>query len=374
MTVFGEHRGARPEAASGGAPIRVLVAASAGLKRELCGALAGAPDVKVVAETMTAAEAVDIVGRLRPELVVLELGLAAAPESPVEEIMARVPTPILLVSTALGEPEQRAAREAVRHGALEVLELTVSPATAAFAAALLHEVRLLSRIKVIRHLRSASRPQGPGPSPCDQGAGPSPKKTVLAIGASTGGPRAVMEVLRCLPRDVDAAVFVVQHIAEGCDAGFAKWLNSECAISVRLAQEGAVCRAGEALVAPNGFHMTIEMGRVRLTSAAPVNCCRPSVDVFFESLARQSCRHVVGVLLTGMGRDGAQGMLAIKRQGGTTLGQDEKSCAIFGMPKAAIHLGAIDEVLPLAGIARAVAKIFTPDAEGPADADIHHRL
>jgi two-component system chemotaxis response regulator CheB len=151
---------------------------------------------------------------------------------------------------------------------------------------------------------------------------------------------------------------VVQHIAHGFAEGFASWLDRECAIPVRLAVDGAKYRTGEAIVAPDGSHLTVCEGRIRLTGALPVNCCRPSIDVFFNSLAQAPCDQVVSLLLTGMGKDGARGLLQIKERGGTTLVQDEVSCAVFGMPKAAINLQAVNRVLPLEGMPAAISRLF----------------
>ena len=228
-----------------------------------------------------------------------------------------------------------------------------------FAGRFIETIRLLSGIRVIRRpLRTPRRE----PS-IQAGAGApasNPAPNLLAIGASTGGPKAVMSVLKSLPADFPATVFVVQHIAEGFAAGFANWLDRECVIPVRLARDGDSYGPGEVLVAPCGSHMTLRDGRVSLTSGLPVNCCRPSIDVFFASLAQGPCDQVVGVLLSGMGKDGAQGLLRIKTLGGTTLVQDEPSCAVFGMPKAALHLDAVNEVLPIDAMPAAISKLFAP--------------
>jgi len=164
--------------------------------------------------------------------------------------------------------------------------------------------------------------------------------------------------MKSLPANLNAAVFIVQHIASGFARGFSHWLDQDSAIKVRLAVDGQPFRAGEALVAPNDCHMVLDKGKVRLVQGEPVNCCRPSIDVFFNSLAEEEGARVVGVLLTGMGKDGAQGLHRIKELGGVTIVQDETSSVVFGMPKAAIALNAVDEVLPLQVIPEAIAKIF----------------
>jgi two-component system chemotaxis response regulator CheB len=183
-------------------------------------------------------------------------------------------------------------------------------------------------------------------------------RDILAIGASTGGPKAVMSILKGLPADFKATIFIVQHIASGFARGFAQWLDRESGQRVRLAVDDEAYGTGGVLVAPNDCHMVVEKGKIRLVLTEPVNCCRPSIDVFFNALAEEEGARVVGVLLTGMGRDGAQGMRHIKDKGGFTMVQDEKSCTVFGMPKAAIALAAADDVLPLLSLPEAITKIF----------------
>jgi two-component system chemotaxis response regulator CheB len=221
-----------------------------------------------------------------------------------------------------------------------------------FEARIIEKARILARVKVIRRwpttaarveLKTGYRKGG---------------RNILAIGASTGGPKAVMSILKELPADFKATIFVVQHIASGFARGFAQWLDHDCRLNVRLAVDGQGYGKREALVAPNDCHMVLEKGKIRLVQTEPVNCCRPSIDVFFKSLAGEEGARVVGVLLTGMGKDGAQGLRHLRDKGGFTMVQDEKSCIVFGMPKAAIALDAADEILPLLSLPEAIIKIF----------------
>lgn len=338
--------------------IRILLADDSILARHvLADMLQVEPDLRVAAEACNGQEAVQLTLALKPDLVIMDLvmpvmdGLEA-----IEEIMSLAPTPVLVLSAAIEASEVDRAFTAIKRGALDVMEkpeLSAPRGLEDFGARLREKVRFLSGIRVIRHPRRRLRPlEQLEPLP----AGPS--RSILAIGASTGGPKAVMRVLKTLPAGFPGAVFVVQHIAQGFARGFATWLDRECAITVKVAQEGAHYLAGEALVAPDGQHITLCEGRIKLIDTQPVNCCRPSIDVFFNSLARERCDNVVGVLLTGMGRDGAQGLLSIKEAGGTTLVQDEPSCAVFGMPKAAIAINAANQVLPLDLIPAAIGKLF----------------
>jgi two-component system chemotaxis response regulator CheB len=316
-------------------------------------------DITVVAEAANGSEAVALTERLKPDLIIMDImmpvmdGLAA-----IEIIMAQTPTPILVLSATMDDREVNYAFSAIKKGALDVMEkpgIQGLELSGTFGARLIEKARMLARIKAIR--RRPSHKLRPEKAEM-QVAYPKGERSILAIGASTGGPKAVMSIIKSLSADFAGVVFIVQHIASGFAKGFAQWLDQECVIRVSLAVDGQKLQAGEVLVAPNDCHMIVDKGKVRLVQGEPVNCCRPSIDVFFNSLAEEGSR-VVGVLLTGMGKDGAQGLYRIKEQGGVTIAQDELSCAVFGMPRAAIAINAADEILPLPDIPDAILKIFT---------------
>ncbi len=184
------------------------------------------------------------------------------------------------------------------------------------------------------------------------------ERHIVALGASTGGPLAVMQVLKMLPPGLGLTVLIVQHMASSLMAGYAEWLDRDSPLSVRLARGGERLVPGVALVAPGNYHLCLRNGQFQVNTEAPVNSCRPSVDVLFESLAAECPRAVVGVLLTGIGRDGAKGMAALKASGAHTIAQDEASSVVFGMPRTAIELGAACEVLPLEEIGPAILRQF----------------
>jgi two-component system, chemotaxis family, protein-glutamate methylesterase/glutaminase len=316
-------------------------------------------DLAIVGEADNGLEAITLTERQKPDLIVMDIMMPVMDGlSAIDEIMVRFPTPILVLSATMDDKEVNYAFAAIKKGALDVMEkphLSSEEYGDSFAARLIEKARILARVKVIRRwpsriaqagnveLMTAYRPGG---------------RDILAIGASTGGPKAVMSIMKALPADLKAAVFIVQHIASGFARGFAHWLSLESGLKVRLAQNGQSFGQGEAFVAPNDCHMVLDQRTIRLVDGSPVNCCRPSIDVFFNSLANEDCSRVVGLLLTGMGKDGAQGLRRIKEKGGMTLVQDEKSCAVFGMPKAAIALDAVDEIVPLANIPAALSRIF----------------
>jgi len=313
-------------------------------------------DIAVVGEAENGKRAVEYAERLKPDLIIMDItmpvmdGLTA-----IEEIMARVPTPIMVLSATMDEREVTSAFAAIKRGALDVMEkpfLSGLNFGKSFEERIVEKARILARVRVIRRwpTKAVDIELKDGYSRGE--------REILAIGASTGGPKAVMNIMKGLPPALRATIFIIQHIASGFARGFAQWLDRDSGMRVCLAVDGQEYRQGNAYVAPNDSHMIIEKGKIRLVRTEPVNCCRPSIDVFFNSLAEEKGSRAVGVLLTGMGRDGAQGLLRIRERGGFTIAQDEQSSTVFGMPKAAIALGAADEVLPLQNIPAAVAKIF----------------
>lgn len=336
--------------------IKVLLADDSALVRAvLRDIFHAAGDMVVVGEAENGREAVALTERLKPDLIVMDIMMPVMDGlSAIELIMAQFPTPILVLSATMDDREVNYAFTAIRMGALDVMEKPRSNGLneGTFGPRITEKVRLLARVRVVR--RWPSR-KAKVELKADYRGG---ERDILAIGASTGGPKAVMGIMKSLPAGLSASVFIVQHIASGFARGFAQWLNQESAMPVRLAADGQEFRVGEALVAPNDCHMIVEKGKVRLVEGEPVNCCRPSIDVFFNSLAKEEGARAVAVLLTGMGKDGALGMHNIKAQGGVTIAQDEKSSAVFGMPKAAIALNAVDEILPLHSIPEALTRIF----------------
>ena len=336
--------------------IRILLADDSILVRTLLrDALNSGGEMTVVGEAVNGAEAVALSKVLKPDIIIMDIlmplmdGLEAT-----ETIMGQNPTPILILSATVNEKDVKLAFTAIKKGALDVMEkpsISGAGSQADFFARLREKIHLLARIKVIRHTQRPDRLKSSQPARAA-------KRTILAIGASTGGPKAVMSIIKTLPEEFSGAIFIVQHISSGFAKGFAHWLNLESHIPVRLAETGDVPTVGTALVAPTDCQMILENGAVKIIDAPAVNCCRPSIDVFFESLAPARGGDSVGLLLTGMGRDGAKGLLRLKENGALTIAQNEESCAVFGMPKAAIALNAADEVLPLETIPETVINIF----------------
>jgi two-component system chemotaxis response regulator CheB len=207
-------------------------------------------------------------------------------------------------------------------------------------AALVARVRVLSTVPVIRHIKGREHGQA-----LEQAVGPA-QLQIVGIGASAGGPRAVATVLKGLNR-LSAAVLIVQHIHPDFMDEFCEWMDRECPLPVQMAVDGAHLEAGRVYLAPSNVHLKLGTTRQTILDANPVTLHRPSADILFDSIARYAGREAVGVLLTGMGADGAEGLLAIRKAGGRTIAQDEASSAVYGMPRAAYRLGAAEQVLPL---------------------------
>lgn len=340
-------------------PIRVLVVDDSPLVRQILGRLLEAdPAVRVIGYAADGKEAVEKTFRLRPDLITMDIrmpgmdGLEAT-----EKIMAYRPTPILIITSARDRRGVRVSMEALAAGALEVVEkptLTPGDSWEALGAALVEKVKLLAGIKVITHLRGRSRQPAGRPLPVERER----PRRVIGVGVSTGGPAVLATILGALPADFPLGLLIVQHITEGFMAGLVEWLSRQARLSIRLASEGDQVRPGVALMAPEGVHLIVERGgRAHLGRTPPVGGHRPSADVLLHSLADVYGEATVGVLLTGMGRDGAEGLLAVRSAGGYTMVQDEESCAVFGMPKAAIELGAAQAILPPAGIAERLMQL-----------------
>lgn len=347
-------------------PIRVLVVEdSLTVRKRLVEVLSADPELEVVGEAEDGRRGIELCQRLRPDVVTLDMmmpvmtGVAAA-----EYIMAYCPTPILVVSASTNRGELFRTYDALAAGAIDVLDKPVgTEADGAWEARLRSAVKLISRIKVITHPRARlggpSRPPAP---PLSSGEPPA-RTSLVAIGGSTGSPAALVEILRRVPADFPHAILLVVHINEPFGAAFAEWLDGLSPVRVRYARDGErLADRGRAtvLMAPPGRHLVVERGALRLDDRPERHSCKPSVDVLFESIARDCGADALACLLTGMGRDGAQGLLAIRRAGGATIAQDQATSVVFGMPREAILLGAAERVLPVHEIGGAIASRAGP--------------
>jgi two-component system chemotaxis response regulator CheB len=357
--------------------IRVLVVEdSLTVRMRIVEVIDADPDLEVVGQAGDGAEAIALCEKLRPDVMTLDMilpvmsGLAVT-----EHVMAFCPTPIVVVSSSTNRGELFKTYDALAAGAVDVLDKpSGSEPDDAWEKRLVAVVKLVSRIKVITHprarlgLRRGGSPAPPGPSLSAAPALSSPWTPLavpkaasglsqprdgyrlVAIGTSTGGPNAMVDVLANLPSAFPLPILLVIHIGRAFAAGFADWLGAQSPLPVSLATDGMGLPEpgrGAVIMAPADVHLVVRGGALRLTYDAERHSCRPSVDVLFESIARELGPSTIACLLTGMGRDGAEGLRAIRKAGGTTIAQDERTSVVFGMPREAIQLGAAERVLPL---------------------------
>lgn len=350
--------------------VRVLVVEdSVTVRRYLCDVLGTDREIEVVGEAGDGKRAIELCQTLRPDVVTMDMmlpvmtGLGAT-----EYIMAHCPTPILIVSSSTNRGELFKTYEALAAGALDVLEKPQGDETdrdweRRFVAA----VKLISRVRVITHPRARLGALGRAQAPRRAEAVPDGHERfqVVALGASTGGPAAIVTILRGLPASFPLPLLLVLHIAEPFGAAFADWLDGQSAHRVSYARDGDPIgdKAGHVIMAPPDFHLVVGGGRVHLTADPERHSCRPSVDVLFESIARDYGSAAAACLLTGMGRDGAAGLLEVRRAGGLTIAQDEATSIVYGMPREAVMLGAAASVLPLGEIGPALATIASQPRE-----------
>ena len=316
-------------------PIRVLVVRDPGVAADaLTTRIAADTELSLAAPPVAAGDAPRTVARLRPDVIV---ALPSAPDRPTIEaigtIMAETPTPIVVCPISGAEASEATGAAALRAGALAV----VAPG----ADVLLLSLKNMSRVKVIRRRPVAAVAKTPPP--------PRPRTRpveLIAIGASTGGPQTLEQVLTRLPAGFPIPVAVVQHIDPGFTHSLVEWLRPLCALPVGIAAAGQPVGRPGIYFAPSDHHLVVNRRVFGLDAAAPVSGHRPSASVLFESVAATYGAGAAGVLLTGMGEDGASGLKRIADAGGVTVAQDEGTSVVYGMPRAAVQLGAAQHVLP----------------------------
>lgn len=342
--------------------IRVVIVDDSSLARGLLRTfLEDEAGIEVVGEAMNGRQAVELARELKPDLMTMDLEMPVMGGiEAIEEIMYTKAVPILVVSS---HADAEKALEAVNRGALEVIgKPDYSPSQAAEFVA---KVRLLAGVTVITRMRpkaprlpdtAASAPQPAAPveprlEPVVDALA-QPYQMVFAIASSTGGPQALVDILTRLPGDFPAPVLISQHISEGFAAGMAEWLDKLCPLPVRLGREGEAIQAGTIYVSPSERHMAVTAARyLTLQERGEHDLYHPSCDVLLRSVGQVFGRRAVGIILTGMGHDGVEGLKAILASGGRTLAQDEASSVVFGMNRVATEQGAAQRILPVDRIA-----------------------
>jgi two-component system chemotaxis response regulator CheB len=337
--------------------VRVLIAEDSATSRALLVSLCEAdPDLKVVGQATNGLEALELAKQLCPSVVVMDIHMPVMDGfEATKRIMIEAPTPIVIVTAALDPRAVEVSLRAVQVGALTVLPKPNGPYQAGddqTARRLVSTLKALSEVTVIRRRWSADDSVAPSRHRVAPGLQPPGVVKAVAVAASTGGPAALYRLFERLPRDADVPILVVQHIAEGFAPGLTKWLGSGTPLPVKLAQDGEALVEGTVYVAPDGTHLQAgPAGTVKLSDGPPIGGFRPSATALFCSMAEVYAKSAVGVVLTGMGRDGFDGMQALKAAGGRILAQDERTSVVYGMPGVVAAAGIADVVAPVDDLA-----------------------
>jgi two-component system chemotaxis response regulator CheB len=347
--------------------IRVLVAEdSLTVRQLLVEILESDPELKVIGQAKNGLEAVEMAASLKPDLVTMDVhmpvmdGFAAT-----KEIMVRVPTPILIVSSSAIGQDVGLSLNAIRAGALMVLAKPDNPQSATFGGRrdeLVAMAKAMAQVKVVRRwARQGDR----APPVARWPVSPGTRIRLVAIAASTGGPAALHRILESLPRDFPVPVLIVQHIASGFGVGLADWLGSTCDLRVKIAEDGEVLAPRTVYLAPDDRHLGVRSnGGALLDSTAPIEGFRPSATFMFETAALVYGKAMAAVVLTGMGRDGVEGLRAVKAGGGRVIAQDENTSVVYGMPHEAVLAGVVDQVLPILEVGPRLAALVAGGDHG----------
>ena len=346
------------------AKIRVLTVDDSALMRQvLASLLSKDPGIEVIGSAPDPFIAREKIKALNPDVITLDVEMPKMDGLTfLEKLMRGHPMPVVMVSS-LTEAGCQTTLRALELGAVDFIakpKIDLREGMEEIAQDLIDKVKAAAQAKVKGKgvgSRGELEPLASRPAPLVSSAMIKTTDTIIAIGSSTGGTEAVKDVLIALPPNTPP-ILITQHMPERFTKTWADRMNSLCRISVKEAEDGDNVLPGHALVAPGGYHMTLVRSgarySVRINQDPPVNRHRPSVDVMFDSVAQYAGANTIGVILTGMGGDGANGMLGMKQAGAYTIAQDEASCVVFGMPKEAIKLGGVDKVLPLEEIPAAI--------------------
>lgn len=351
--------------------IRVLVVEDSPVERDMLLHVLGAdPQLYVAGVAADGVSAVELACRLKPDVITMDIhlpeldGLGAT-----RAIMERCPTPIVIVSasSAYSVNGDQAFR-AMEAGALALAGKPLGLAHsqhAETARELIQTVKLMAEVKVVRRRPHLARPEASLPLAANRASG----VRIVAVAASAGGPQALRQLLTDLPADFPAPILIVQHITPGFAESFAQWLNEISALPVRMAAHGEKPQPGQVYIAPSEAHLGVTAsGTLLLSTEMPENGIRPAAAYLFRSVGNVFGKNAIGVILTGMGRDGAEELKGMRDKGAITLAQDEESALVYGMPGAAVELGGVTHVLPLEKIAPMLVHL-TQRGDSDRDAD-----
>lgn len=345
-------------------PVRVMIVEDSLVVRHLLAHIvARDPRLTVVAAVASGEEALEELHRVKPDVISMDIRLPGMDGlEATRRIMTERPTPIVVIAGAVDDPSLGISMNALRAGALSVVEKPVGLGHAAYeeiADRICTQLYIMSQVAVVRR-RVASPPSDRRTGlaePAEEGVAARP--SVVGIAASTGGPPALAKLLGALPSDFAVPVLVVQHMGAAFMEGFAAWLDGVVPLRVEIARDGATPAGGGVYVAPGDRHLGLAPGgTLRVSAEAPVGSQRPSATILFRSMAEAMGPRGCGIVLTGMGEDGAEGLADLRRAGGYTVAEDESTTVVYGMPAAAMRLGAARVSLPLDLIAPRLVRLL----------------
>ena len=327
----------------------MLVEDSPTVRMLLCHIIDRDPRLQLAAVCVSAEEALESIARVAPDVISMDIRLPGIDGlEATRRIMSTHPTPIVVIADSVHDATLGIAMNALKAGALTVVEKPAGPGAGAYdqiASMIATQLFIMSQVPVIRRRDTSLRK--PFSRQSIDGLIAEARANSGGIAASTGGPPALAAVLGALSRDFPAPVLLVQHMGAPFMEGFASWLSGQSALPVKLAEDREIPRPGTVYVAPGDRHLELAPGNyLRLTNEAPIASQRPAANVLFQSLARVSGSKAVGVLLTGMGEDGARGLVQMKDAGAFTIAEDESTCVVYGMPGAAVRMGGVSVSLP----------------------------
>lgn len=339
--------------------------------------LTSSSEIEIVGVAHNGVEALEMISRLQPKVICTDLHMPKMSGLELtRRVMAECPCPILVISASVNQQEDaQNVFQLLQAGAVDIFPKPTVELLSEYEQIkreLITKIKILSGVSVftqypgtrslestiktsrsLEHEKLSTKKSNNRPSLASHFASP----RVIAIGASTGGPQALFTILKSLPANFPIPIFCVQHISVGFLDGLVDWLSTECLLKIVIAQVGDVPLPGTVYFAPDHYHLQLnQQGRIALSRDLPVSGHRPSITVMFQTIAAYYRQSTLAILLTGMGRDGAEGLLAIAQAGGITIAQDEQSCVVFGMPKEAIALGGAQHILPVSQIAPMLLK------------------
>ena len=346
-------------------PIKVLVVDDSAVARDLLSHILNSDaGIQVIGTACNAKEAMDSLRRNKPDIISMDINMPVLNGFEATRIIMETnPVPIVIV-TGIDLNELDMSFHAIEAGALTVLHKPHGighPRHTTDVDELITAIKLMSEIKVVKRWARGEKGTSVRQTETPESALPPQAIKVVAVGASTGGPPVLERILAQMPETFSLPILIVQHMAPGFIAGLAEWLGRKSPLPVHVALNGGVVRPGHVYLAPDGAQMKVEAsGKLLCTGDAPENGLRPSVSYLFRSIADVFGKEAVGVLLTGMGRDGASDLMRMKEKGAVTIAQDEESSAVFGMPGEAVRINAAQYVLPPDRIASILAGFGTP--------------